>query len=417
MRYLITCAVVLCLGGYSFGDIWTVDDDGMADFSYIQDAIDAASDGDEILVAPGTYGESINFGGKAVIVASTSGPAFTTIDGAGLPANSWVVRMANGEGRDSVLRGFTVSNSPFSGIACDGASPSIINCVVIENGDDGVVVVNGSPLLSDCLIEGNCTNPNSGGNGLEFYNCTGLVDRCIIANHNLAGFGGGVRLDYSSVLITNTLIMNNASSGAGGISTYQSHPSLINCTLTGNYPAAIRFNGSTATLANCVVWGNGAVQTGGSVIDIAATYSCLQSEYAGPGNIVVDPLFAEPSDDNFQLSSGSPCIDSANVSDLPSGYDCDLNDMVRFGTSGLDMGAYEYGTPSRGISTGACCTNSQCVILSQDICEQVFGTYLGDSSSCAGSPCPVPCLGDVNGDGQVNVADLLTVIANWNNCP
>ncbi len=35
--------------------LWTVDDDGKADFDNIQAAVDAASDGDEILVEPGTY--------------------------------------------------------------------------------------------------------------------------------------------------------------------------------------------------------------------------------------------------------------------------------------------------------------------------------------------------------------------------
>ena len=29
--------------------------------------------------------------------------------------------------------------------------------------------------------------------------------------------------------------------------------------------------------------------------------------------------------------------------------------------------------------------------------------------------CPVDCDGDVNGDGQVNVTDLLAVIAGWGN--
>ena len=41
--------------GIASADIWTVDDDGPADFTTIQDAVNAASDGDEIHVHPGTY--------------------------------------------------------------------------------------------------------------------------------------------------------------------------------------------------------------------------------------------------------------------------------------------------------------------------------------------------------------------------
>ena len=74
--------------------------------------------------------------------------------------------------------------------------------------------------------------------------------------------------------------------------------------------------------------------------------------------------------------------------------------------------AYTYGpsTPA----TGACCVCTGCSILTEEQCADLGGQYL-PGLPC--DECPPPCLGDVNGDGQVNVADLLTVIANWNNCP
>jgi len=68
-------------------------------------------------------------------------------------------------------------------------------------------------------------------------------------------------------------------------------------------------------------------------------------------------------------------------------------------------------------SPGACCTNGECMIAEQADCLAFHGTWLGEGTTCDDSPCPTSCLGDVTGDGQVNVADLLTVIANWNNCP
>ncbi|MEE8459954.1 MAG: hypothetical protein V3S08_08770, partial [Phycisphaerales bacterium] len=47
----------------------------------IQTAIDNAVDTDEIVVAPGTYLECINFLGKAITVRSSDGAGVTTIDG------------------------------------------------------------------------------------------------------------------------------------------------------------------------------------------------------------------------------------------------------------------------------------------------------------------------------------------------
>ncbi len=54
---------------------WTVP----GNFSTIQAAINAASSGDTILVGPGTYTQSLEFGGKNITLESTAGPASTII--------------------------------------------------------------------------------------------------------------------------------------------------------------------------------------------------------------------------------------------------------------------------------------------------------------------------------------------------
>src|SRR5690348_13107710 len=73
----------------------------------IQAAIDAANNGDTVLVSDGTYKENINFNGKAITVTSVHGASKTTIDGGGV---NTVVLLVTNETAASVLNGFTITN-------------------------------------------------------------------------------------------------------------------------------------------------------------------------------------------------------------------------------------------------------------------------------------------------------------------
>ena len=101
--------------------VWYVDDDNCpgpgkgteADpFCKIQDGIDASGDGDEIMVALGTYTENINLLGKAVTVRSADPAdpdtvAATIIDG---NQDGSVFTFEQDETEDSVLDGLTIRN-------------------------------------------------------------------------------------------------------------------------------------------------------------------------------------------------------------------------------------------------------------------------------------------------------------------
>jgi hypothetical protein len=65
-----------------------------------------------------------------------------------------------------------------------------------------------------------------------------------------------------------------------------------------------------------------------------------------------------------------------------------------------------------GPPTGACCVGTVCGLATADECAAQGGTYLGDLTFCAGDAC-AGCPGDANGDGTVDVDDMLGVLAAW----
>ncbi|MEQ8762473.1 MAG: right-handed parallel beta-helix repeat-containing protein [Planctomycetota bacterium] len=136
-------------------------------------------------MAPGLYFETVDFGGKAIRVTSRDGAESTVLDGRG--ALDELVRFTSGEGRGSVLEGFTIRDAHHSGVVCEDSSPTIL-ANVIEGSDStgGVHCLRSSPRIHDNTIRSN--------------------------------FGGGIVLEGSPALITSNRIVGNASYGAGGLS-------------------------------------------------------------------------------------------------------------------------------------------------------------------------------------------------------
>lgn len=112
----------------------------MTPWSTIQEAIDAASSGDTVLVADGVYkglgNRNLDFRGKAIVVRSEKGPEHNIIDcegeARGFYFHSW-------EKKTSVVSGFTITHGYGKyqggrGIYCLSASPELTNCVITENG-------------------------------------------------------------------------------------------------------------------------------------------------------------------------------------------------------------------------------------------------------------------------------------------
>ena len=177
----------------------------------IQAGIDAASNGDTVAVAPGTYHEHIDFKGKAIEVTAYAGPATTIIDGDG---TSHVVVFKSGEGRASVLRRFVITGGSVpasggpglvagAGVAIKDSSPTITRNVITGNNAGnrsgaGVGAVGGAPRIFDNYIHGNSTGEFGAGGGI-FAGGGAEIEMNVIED-NTAGGGGGI-LSYGGTPI------------------------------------------------------------------------------------------------------------------------------------------------------------------------------------------------------------------------
>jgi len=287
----------------------------------IQEAINAAQNGDTVVVAPGTYVENLDFVGKAITVTSMdpldpSVVAATTVDGG---ASDSVVTFAHDEGPASVLTGFTLTN----GQAGQGGG---IHCYY------------SSPTIRRNRIIGNYAQYGSGG-GISCSSSSPSIVANLISDNTADSCGGGVCFSYSSPVLLNNIIVRNSARYGGGFYCNYSSPALINCTIADNTAlhgdGSYRFDDSSPLARNCILWN----REMWGVEDVA--YSDLLEFRAGEGNISLSPRFVDDVNGDYHLCGSSPCVDSGAAAFAPPD---DVDGQPRPWPSGgqVDMGADEY---------------------------------------------------------------------------
>lgn len=309
---LIACLLVVpCSAG-----LITVDDSGAADYQTIQGAIDNSQDGDTIVVRPGTYREQIVFSGRRVTLRSEAPDDPAVVEATVIASDSsYSVSFDFGEGRDSVLEGFTITGR---GVFCAGSSPTISKNVIHDCAEAGVTgessaapTIVGNTIVSnelegihgcDGLIEGNTIAHNETGiaycngpirdneitdNVMEgIYVSGGPIERNTI-RRNSAGiaYGDGLiqgnEISYNGDagglyfcngdVIGNVIVGNVAEFDGGAL--YACQGWILNNIIAGN-----RTDGNGGALRDCNQWicgntivGNVAVARGGGLSRCAGT--------------------------------------------------------------------------------------------------------------------------------------------------
>lgn len=287
------------------------------EYPTIQAAIDAASPGDVVLVAPGTYTESITL--KSGVTVRGSGADVTVIDGSRVRDAVLAREIA-----ESTITGFTIIGGRLSGIRNDRSS-MIIENNIIHGGSTGSVVFDGSDGVS--LVRNNVITNTRGSGILGIGTPVTIVNNVIIRNGS-----SGIEFWGSPITVTNNTIANN--SGSGIVLRANTSATITNNVITGNVDYGI----CSASQSNIIsisyndVWGNGVYYDGVS---------------PGPGDISADPLFVNPAAGDYHLQDCSPCID-AGTNDAPALPPTDFDGNPRIadgnwdGAAVVDMGAFEY---------------------------------------------------------------------------
>lgn len=353
-----------------FADLY-VDAAGGADSRTIQGAIDKAADGDWILVAPGTYEEALNFGGKQVYISSSGGSADTTIDASG---RAYGAIASSGETSDTALVGFTIEGARDGGVYVDFASLHLEDIVFSNNG--GADTVHGRSAdveLVDVVFDGNTAST------AEIYMSRGSLQanditlECGRGGYAIYSEHGSFLIDGASITCgrggyafagehsTGTFLRSHLK---GGLYTQNEddHPEdtvrLLNTVLEGSYTAiyggveivnsvidggGVSYTNfaetpGTPVLMNSIFLNSTCVLTSdaptNSVVNNSfwdTTSSCTGAVYEGvDGNLAVDPELVDAAGGDYHLSPGSP-LEDAGVDD----YDYDDIDGSR-----NDIGVY-----------------------------------------------------------------------------
>lgn len=339
----------------------------------VQDAVDAATDGDRVVVAPGLYDQ----GGrdhpmgyarvvveKAIVLESEQGPETTILWGY-KPGGPAAVRGALLAHTGAVLRGFTLQN----GVAL-GLYPK-------QRKHGGGLLVVDALEVSTCRFVNNEALPYGSGGGAAFYNAHGRLVNCtfisnraesaggcailfgdhteaerLVAYGNSANAaGGGFVIDNCS-RFHSALAYDNTAGTVGGGFNLANNVQAWNLTAENNLAelggGGLSYAASNALVANAIIWSNhpDAVYVASNQASQVMMHSLVPGPFPTAVQAIaisaVDPQYEDPSARMYRPGPDSPALDfGSNRPWLVSAQD--LDGRVRKAGPRVDAGAYERG--------------------------------------------------------------------------
>ena len=274
---------------------------GGGDYLTIHEGIAAASDGDTLLVAPGTYPQAdVDPGAKNLVITGQAGPDSTFID---VSQTGRGFHVHGGQDSTMVIQGFTISNGvgPYGGgIYAEGTSPTIRDCVFSGNwatGIGGALAASGGghPTVIRSTFQSNASQNQGGainvhtggvalhscsffsnssvqGGAVYFDACSATVDSCAFGSGNVAtgAGGGGIRCSGGSLSLSNsTFIGCEAFAGGALAATFTDPCSVDSCDFVSNLASvqggAVYAQNTPMSITGCGFADNNAGSSGGAL--------------------------------------------------------------------------------------------------------------------------------------------------------
>ena len=301
-------------------------------FNHLQDALSAATSGDEIWVAEGIYlpdqGSAQKQGDRMATFNLVNGVGLfggfegneskrepkgdsnQTILSGEIDVNStdWSIHVLSAVGLDksSILQGFRVVNgyadqseSPHNrggGMYIENGSPVIRGCSFVGNSakEQGGAIYNASANSSfiDCNFSGNLAGlegKNGYGGAMSHANSTPMLTNCVFSENNATYQGGGLwGIQMNGTISDSVFVANIVTGNGGGVFLINSSPSFSNCVFVGNfadYGAGSYQESASTVFHNNVFTENNATYRGGGLFFYKSTTTLnncnVVTNYAG----------------------------------------------------------------------------------------------------------------------------------------
>jgi hypothetical protein len=233
---------------------------------------------------------------------------------------------------DSTLRDNSATFYGGSGIL-NNATLTVINSTLSGNSAfsiGGGIINDGALTVINSTLSGNSAED---GGGISNAGTLTVTNSTFSGNSASRDGGGIVNSESGTLIVTNSILSGNSALRNGGGISNTGTLTVSSSTFSGNSAnlGGGIYNGTSGmALVNCILWGNTPDQIAGSGANV--TYSDVQGDHAGTGNISADPLFVRvpdpgdgdwttPGDNDYgdlHLQLTSPAIDAGNNTAMPA---------------------------------------------------------------------------------------------------